>query len=130
MAILFITLCRIAGIPARWQSGLDAEPNDVGEHDWAQFYVPSIGWCYCDPSFGRSCRLRNKEELWNFFFGNIDPFRIPLNCDMQYDFVPAKKFIRYDPTDSQAGEIECDDYGYYGRNRKFTDLGIRLITEE
>ena len=131
MAILFITLCRIAGIPARWQSGLDAEPNDVGEHDWAQFYVPSIGWVYCDPSFGRSCRLRNLETLWNFYFGNLDPYRIPLNCDMQYDFVPAKKFIRFDPTDSQAGEIEYEDGGIYGgRTRTFTDLGIRLIKEE
>ena len=130
MAILFITLCRIAGIPAKWQSGIDSEPNDIGEHDWAQFYVPSVGWLYCDPSFGRSCRLRNREEMWNFFFGNIDPFRIPLNCDMQYDFVPAKKYIRYDPVDNQAGEVEYDDGGYYGRNRVYTDLGIRLITEE
>ena len=129
-AILFITLCRLAGVPARWQSGLDAEPHDVGEHDWAQFYVPTIGWVYCDPSFGMSCRLRNQEKLWNFYFGNLDPYRIPLNCDMQYDFVPPKKFIRVDPTDSQAGEIEYEDGGIYGgRTRTFTDLGIRLIEE-
>ncbi len=130
-AILFITLCRIAGIPARWQSGLDAEPDDVGEHDWAQFYVPSIGWVYCDPSFGMSCRLRNKEDLWNFYFGNLDPYRIPLNCDMLADFVPPKKFIRVDPVDNQAGEIEYEDGGIYGgRTRTFTDLGIRLIKED
>lgn len=130
-AILFITLCRISGIPARWQSGLDAEPNDIGEHDWAQFYIPSIGWVYCDPSFGRAARLRNRENLWNFFFGNLDPFRIPLNCDMQYDFVPGKKFIRFDPTDNQSGELEYEDGGIYGnRTRVFTDLGIRLIQED
>ncbi|MBR4861129.1 MAG: transglutaminase domain-containing protein [Firmicutes bacterium] len=130
-AILFVTLCRLAGIPARWQSGLDAEPNDIGEHDWAQFYVPSIGWVYCDPSFGMSCHLRNKDDLWNFYFGNLDPYRIPLNCDMQYDFVPPKKFIRFDPTDNQCGEIEYDDGGIYsGKSRTFTDLGIRLIKEE
>lgn len=130
-AILFITLCRIAGIPARWQSGLDAEPNDIGEHDWAQFYVPTIGWVYVDPSFGMSARLRNHEELWNFYFGNLDPYRIPLNCDMQVDFVPPKKFIRFDPTDNQAGEAEYDDGGLYGdRTRTFTDLGIRLIKKE
>lgn len=29
-ALLFITLCRIAGIPAKWQSGIDAKPGDVG----------------------------------------------------------------------------------------------------
>ena len=130
-AILFITLCRLAGVPARWQSGLDSEPDGVGEHDWAQFYVPSIGWVYCDPSFGMSCRLRDKEDLWNFYFGNLDPYRIPLNCDMQYDFVPPKKFIRVDPVDNQAGEIEYEDGGIYGgRTRRFTDLGIHLIKEE
>ena len=42
-AILFITLCRIAGVPARWQSGLAAEPGAIGEHDWAQCYLPSAG---------------------------------------------------------------------------------------
>ena len=34
-ALLFIALCRISGIPARWQSGLYAAPGDVGSHDWA-----------------------------------------------------------------------------------------------
>ena len=32
-ALLFITMCRIAGVPARWQSGLYAEPGSVGMHD-------------------------------------------------------------------------------------------------
>ena len=41
-ALLFILLCRISGIPARWQSGLAVEPDYVGSHDWAQFYVD--GW--------------------------------------------------------------------------------------
>ena len=29
-ALLFITLCRCAGIPARWQSGLFVTPDDTG----------------------------------------------------------------------------------------------------
>ena len=32
-ALLFITLCRIAGIPARWQSGLSVRPDGAGPHD-------------------------------------------------------------------------------------------------
>ena len=39
MALTFITLCRIAGIPARWESGFAVAPGDAGCHDWARFYV-------------------------------------------------------------------------------------------
>ena len=33
-ALLFITLCRMSGIPARWQSGLYATDYYTGCHDW------------------------------------------------------------------------------------------------
>ena len=42
-AITFITLCRCAGIPAQWQAGLYARPTDVGNHDWARFYIAPYG---------------------------------------------------------------------------------------
>ena len=115
-ALLFITLCRISGIPAKWESGIDAKPGDVGEHDWAMFYVPSVGWAYADLSYGNSSYLRNADKRWNFYFGNIDPFRIPVNSDFQKDFDPPKKFRRMDPYDNQCGEIEYDDRGLYGKD--------------
>jgi Transglutaminase-like enzymes, putative cysteine proteases len=113
-ALLFITLCRIAGIPARWQSGIDAKPGDVGEHDWARFYIPSLGWLYADPSYGGSSYIRGAYKRWNYFFGNVDPYRIPINTDFQKDFDPPKRFWRLDPYDNQCGEIEYDDHGIYG----------------
>ena len=51
-ALLFITLCRMSGIPARWQSGLYATEFYTGCHDWAQFYIEPYGWVFADPSFG------------------------------------------------------------------------------
>ena len=36
-ALTFITMCRIAGIPARWQSGLYADWRSADSHDWAMF---------------------------------------------------------------------------------------------
>ncbi len=36
LALLFITLCRCVGVPARWQSGLYANPLSINNHDWAQ----------------------------------------------------------------------------------------------
>ena len=46
MAATFITLCRIAGIPAKWQSGMVARPETAGCHDWAMFYIAPKGWMY------------------------------------------------------------------------------------
>ena len=108
-ALLFITLCRIAGIPAKWQSGLDAKPKDVGEHDWAMFYIPSVGWVYADLSYGGSSYIRGAYDRWNFFFGNVDPYRIPINEAFQQQFMPPKKYWRADPYDNQCGEAEYND---------------------
>lgn len=108
-AVLFITLCRCAGVPARWQSGLFAAPYDIGGHDWAQFYVEPYGWLYADLSFGGSAHRLGNEERRAFYFGNLDPFRMPANLAFQHEFDPPKKFMRNDPTDNQYGECEYDD---------------------
>ena len=128
-AMLFIVLCRIAGIPAKWQSGLDAEPGSIGEHDWAQFYVPSVGWVFADPSFGGSARRRGNEVHRQFYFGNLDPYRVPTNNAFQREFVPAKRFLRDDPCDSQCGEVEYEDHGVYGSgfHRRFVEIDIHRI---
>ncbi len=108
-ALLFITLCRIAGVPARWQSGLYTAPDDVGAHDWAQFYVAPFGWLFADPSFGGSAFRHGNEERWNFYFGNLDPYRMPANAEYQHDFYVPSRHLRYDPYDNQDGEAEWDD---------------------
>ena len=74
-ALLFITLCRCAGIPARWQSGLFVTPYAQGCHDWAQFYVAPYGWLFADCSFGGSAWRAGNAERHAFYFGNLDPFR-------------------------------------------------------
>ncbi|MBQ6233952.1 MAG: transglutaminase domain-containing protein [Clostridia bacterium] len=108
-ALLFITLCRIAGVPARWQSGLCAEPGDVGCHDWAQFYAAPYGWMFCDCSYGGSAVRRGMKEREDFYFCNIDPFRMPANAEYQHDFEIPPRFLRYDPYDNQLGEAEYAD---------------------
>ena len=126
--ILFIALCRICGIPARWQSGLYSGPNDVGEHDWAEFYVPSVGWVYCDPSLGMFAKLRNQEFRWNFYFGNIEPYRVPTNCGYQTEFTPKMNHLRKDIVDSQNGEAEYEDTPLYKDiYYDYFDQGIKLM---
>lgn len=113
-ALLFITMCRIAGVPARWQSGLYATPLEIGCHDWARFYIEPYGWLYADCSFGGAAWREGKEERWNFYFGNLDPFRVPTCSEFQHEFTPARSFLREDPYDNQSGEAEYEDRGLVG----------------
>lgn len=110
-ALLFITLCRCAGIPARWQSGLFVTPYDQGSHDWAQFYIAPYGWLFADCSFGGSAYRAGNRERHDFYFGNLDPFRMAANSELQAEFDPPKTQLRIDPFDNQRGEAEYADGG-------------------
>ena len=110
-ALLFITLCRCAGIPARWQSGLYVTPYDVGCHDWAMFYVAPYGWLFADPSFGGSAYRSGNKLGHDHYFGSLDPFRMAANSQFQWEFDPPKAQLRADPTDNQRGEAEYPDRG-------------------
>lgn len=110
-ALLFLTLCRCAGIPARWQSGLTAEPDFCGAHDWVQFYIAPYGWLYADTSYGIAAVRAGDEERRRFYFGNIDPFRMTANQAFQAPFTIEKQHWRADPYDNQVGEMETEDRG-------------------
>ena len=120
-ALLFITLCRCAGIPACWQSGLTAEPDFCGGHDWARFYVAPHGWLFADPSYGTGAVRLEKEERRKFYFGNLDPFRMVANSEFMAPFTVDKDHWRADPYDNQLGERETTDrglcYGEYLRDK-------------
>ncbi len=130
-ALLFITLCRIAGIPARWQSGLYTPADGIGNHDWAQFYAEPFGWLFCDPSFGGSAWRGGNTERWNFYFGNLDPYRMVANAAYQQPFVPDKQHMRIDPYDNQCGECECGARGFTDpelSNYNFELIELRRVT--
>ena len=103
-ALLFITLCRIGGIPSRWQSGWYLNPIKPGPHDWAQLYVEPYGWLYADPSIGG--HENSTEKYHQFYFGNIDHFRLIANADISSEFTPPKNHYRSDNVDNQRGEVE------------------------
>lgn len=112
-AALFITLCRISGVPAKWQSGLVASEQFVSPHDWAQFYVEPYGWLFADLSVGGSSWNAGNYDHWNFYFGNLDPLRMIANSEFQYPLEPVKKFYRTDPYDNQVGEAEWEGGNIY-----------------
>ena len=110
-ALLFLTLCRCAGIPARWESGLDSEPDFCGGHDWIKFYIAPYGWLFADTSYGVAANRIENEERRKFYFGNIEPYRTVLNSDFQEEFTIPKKHWRADPYDNQVGEMETEEKG-------------------
>lgn len=114
-ALLFILLCRVSGIPARWQSGLAIDPAYVGSHDWAQFYVEGWGWLFCDCSFGGGAYRNGSWERWDFYFGNLEPLRMAANSQYGAPFDFPKEHLRIDPYDNQSGEMECLEKGFNGR---------------
>lgn len=124
-ALLFINLCRIAGIPARWQSGWYISPFFISPHDWALFFVPPYGWLPADLSFGG--RYKENEELRNFYFGNLDGFRMVANSDFMKDFIPSKIHWRRDPYDNQVGEVETKDKTVYDFSYKMDVLEFNPI---
>lgn len=103
-ALLFITLCRMSSVPARWQSGWYLNPIKPGPHDWGQFYIEPYGWLYADPSIGG--HEKPVEKYRKFYFGNIDHFRLISNTDISSEFTPHKNHHRSDNVDNQRGEVE------------------------
>lgn len=129
-ALLFIILCRIAGIPARWQSGLSIDDGSAGSHDWAQFYLEGWGWLFCDPSYGGGALRRGSAERHAFYFGNIDPMRMVANRVFQAPLMPEKQALRVDPYDNQSGEMERKGAKTPFNGRQLNDDGELLGWED
>jgi transglutaminase-like putative cysteine protease len=126
-ALLFITLCRIADVPARWQSGLHVDPYFIGCHDWAEFYIEPYGWLLADPSYGGDGIRNGNKKVWDFYFGNLDPFRMVANSEFHYPLYPEKKYLRQDPYDNQLGEVELLNGPFYEWKRILEIIDVHEI---
>lgn len=110
-ALLFIALCRVSGIPARWQSGWTLAPGKVNLHDWAMFYVEPYGWLHADPS--RGLNDTGDEGIRWFYFGNIDSYRMVVNEGYGAGLEPEKRHLRSETVDFQIGEMEWKNGNLY-----------------
>lgn len=106
-ALLFITLCRASGIPARWQSGWYVTEDGASCHDWAEFNI-SGKWYPADCSFGGGAYRRGEEKRWKHYFASLDIFRMVANTSCT-KALEGKKAPADDPVDNQRGEVETSD---------------------
>ncbi|HVR82101.1 MAG TPA: transglutaminase domain-containing protein [Luteimonas sp.] len=103
--LLLMTLLRLNGIPARWQSGMifsDGPYNNL--HDWGWLYLAPYGWVPMDVTFGRLAS--DDPAVAGFYLGGFDAYRIAFNDDYGRDFVPPKQHFRSETVDLQRGEAE------------------------
>ena len=103
--LLLMTLLRLHGIPARWQSGwIFSDGAYDNMHDWGWLYLAPYGWLPMDVTFGR---LQSGEPaLDSFYLGSFDAYRVAFNDDYSQPFVPAKQHFRSETVDLQRGEVE------------------------
>lgn len=103
-SLLFITLARYNGIPAKWQSGWMLHPVEVNLHDWAEAYFEGYGWVPVDQSFG--IQPSENPAVRNFYLGGMDSYRLIVNDDYSQPLYPAKIYPRSETVDFQRGEVE------------------------
>ncbi len=128
LALLFMTLCRMKGIPARWESGWMLYPGAKNLHDWCVIYLDPYGWIPVDPNMGilavhagGSFTEQQREKVREFYFGYMDPYRLVVNSDHGAELDPPKKHFRSDTVDFQRGEVETKD-----RNLYYDDFSYHL----
>lgn len=119
-ALLFITLCRYNGVPARWQSGWNLFPGYTSNHDWTEVYLAPYGWMPVDPYMGNyamryasTLTPAEKIEIRDFYFGGLDHYRMAANSDHNQPLNPPKQSFRSDDVDFQRGELECRGTNIY-----------------
>ena len=105
VTLLFMTLCRYNGIPARWVSGFMLHPAYENLHDWCEIYLDSTGWVPVDVSFGIQ-RYSKDEDIRYFYFMGIDAYRLVVNRGISGELSPPKTFERSECVDFQRGEVE------------------------
>ncbi len=120
VALLYISLLRNLGIPARWESGWEFTETWAGWHDWLEVYFEGIGWVPCDMSRGRTT---HNEPFQDFYKTSIDGYRFATNEGINGAFYPEKKYLRCETVDFQAGEVEW-------RNGNITKYKSKLIVNK
>lgn len=128
VSLLYISMMRSLGVPARWESGWMLHPWSKNLHDWAEVYFEGIGWVPVDVSFGRYVNSENENER-NFFSTGMDCYRFATNTGICSQLYPSKKFIRSETVDFQVGEVECSkgNLFYPGWSKKLEVLSIEEI---
>lgn len=119
-AFVFMTLCRLHGIPARWQSGWSLFPGAETIHDWCEIHLAPWGWVPVDPymaiyamQYTDHLSGEERRELRDFHFGGLSQYRLVANSAHARPLAPPKRWPRSDTVDFQRGEVETASGNLY-----------------
>ena len=128
VSLLYISLMRTLGIPARWESGWMLHPGEKNLHDWAEVYFEGVGWVPVDVSFGRYTPSSN-PDIVGFYSHGMDAHRLAANHTVCGDFYPAKRFVRSETVDAQMGEVEttCGNLFYPAWNSHLQLISVTPV---
>jgi len=91
LGMVFVMLCRAAGVPARLVVGLQipaalSEGTIGGYHCWAEFYLEGFGWVPADPADGAAAGARAGS-----YFGHLDANRLQFSYGRDVTLEPPQK---------------------------------------
>jgi transglutaminase-like putative cysteine protease len=116
-SMYFSALCRSVGIPARTTGGFQIFSGKPSGHFWAEFYLPHYGWIPVDTSAAQIAgyvpEVSEQERLAfeDFFFGNLDPFRLVVQRDTDLELIPRAGGTVLLPMAIQMPAALCDNMG-------------------
>ena len=142
--LAFVSMCRICGIPARWQGGWscgsskdDALVFSGIAHDWCVINLQPYGWIYVDcvnaKNAGTDKIAGTDISYKDFFFGNIDPCMVPTASVPSANLYPAKDYERADKVFNTFGEAELipgkmsSDGHFEGRGLKSNEFESQIL---
>jgi transglutaminase-like putative cysteine protease len=121
---LFISLCRAAGIPARFILGQAFEPPPPGQeacdlcgyHCWAEFFVAGLGWVPADASC--ACKYGSPH-----LFGDLEMNHVAWSVGRDLLLAPAQRGPRLLFFAGPYAERTGEPFGGIERHLSFTQVG-------
>ena len=102
LSILFCSMCRALGVPARPLFGGWCAGGINSSHVWSEIWLEGKGWIPVDVSLGqalRSGRARGRSTSnsasWERFFGNAAGLYIAFSIDVDFPIAAARSINRH-----------------------------------
>ncbi len=113
-SMFFSALCRSVGIPSRAAGGFQIFFNNLGDHFWAEFYLPNYGWLPVDTSVGQVAKYTywldedRRNKFIDFYFGNQDPLRMVIQNDVDKNPEEIPEDVQFLSMVMQLPFVDCD----------------------
>lgn len=108
-SLIFTSLCRAVGIPARVVNGHWCCKQKKNYHVWNEFYLPNYGWIPADATDGRIVRdtpekLPGKGDMY-YYFGNLDNGRFISSKGISIQLYPSPPWHIWGLADTNKNPI-------------------------